>query len=218
MRTIRSLLLATLLLALCAASARAGDLGIYSFTGPATDSVNTSFSYNLQVMNFGGETATANAKLTVRLDPNVTFSSTVNTQSGWTCTTPTPGQSGTITCTNSSFARTRFWAASETVVLNEVRFPTTPNGHLYKCTTAGTTGSTEPTWPTGPGATVTDGGVVWTEVGADNFWFTAQVSPAATLWSWLNSYATISLTPTTTSLPDPNPENDRMTVSTRVNG
>lgn len=34
-------------------------------------------------------------------------------------------------------------------------------GYAYKCTVAGTSGVTEPTWPTTVGATVTDGGVTW---------------------------------------------------------
>jgi len=45
--------------------------------------------------------------------------------------------------------------------------PATPNTHVYKCTTAGTTGSGTPTYPTTAGGTVTDGGVVWTEVGVN---------------------------------------------------
>jgi hypothetical protein len=42
------------------------------------------------------------------------------------------------------------------------------NGHFYRITahTTGITGSTEPTWPTGAGATVVDGGVTWTESGS----------------------------------------------------
>jgi len=54
------------------------------------------------------------------------------------------------------------WMASEVVTLNELRFPTNPvsKPYYYKCTTAGTTGSTEPVWPTS--GTVADGSAVWT--------------------------------------------------------
>ena len=41
--------------------------------------------------------------------------------------------------------------------------PTTANGKVYDCTTAGTTAASEPTFPTGAiGDTVVDGTVVWT--------------------------------------------------------
>lgn len=45
--------------------------------------------------------------------------------------------------------------------------PTVQNGYWYKCTTAGTTGGTEPTWSTSIGATVADGTVVWTTIYAN---------------------------------------------------
>jgi len=56
----------------------------------------------------------------------------------------------------------QYWSASASIALDATIEPY--NGKVYKCTTAGTTGSTEPNWPTATGATVTDGTVVWTQV------------------------------------------------------
>ncbi len=39
------------------------------------------------------------------------------------------------------------------------------NGHIFKCTKVGTSGSTEPTFCTSSGCTVSDGTVIWTESG-----------------------------------------------------
>lgn len=55
------------------------------------------------------------------------------------------------------------WTASTAMTTSDYVVPVTHNGRLYKCTTAGTTGATQPTWPTTDGGTVTDGTVVWTE-------------------------------------------------------
>jgi len=57
------------------------------------------------------------------------------------------------------------WQASTAYVLTDEVRTTTHNGYYYECTTAGTTGGTEPTWPTTIGATVSDGTVVWTNAG-----------------------------------------------------
>jgi len=54
------------------------------------------------------------------------------------------------------------WAASTAYSLGDFRAPTTDNGYWYEVTVAGTSGASEPTWPTTPGDTVDDGTVTWT--------------------------------------------------------
>lgn len=55
------------------------------------------------------------------------------------------------------------WAAATAYTLGQHVEPTTPNTYTYEVTTAGTShASTEPTWPTTIGATVTNGTVVFT--------------------------------------------------------
>ena len=58
------------------------------------------------------------------------------------------------------------WTDAHAYSLANYVNPTTDNGHCYECTTAGTSGGTEPPWPTTNGGTVSDGtdptAVVWT--------------------------------------------------------
>lgn len=56
------------------------------------------------------------------------------------------------------------WDASTAYVAGEFVKSATPSNNdlLLECTTAGTSTSTEPTWPSAAGATVTDGTVTWT--------------------------------------------------------
>lgn len=57
---------------------------------------------------------------------------------------------------------TSAWAANTAKALVATVIPTTANGRRYICIAAGTThATTEPTWPTTVGATVTDGTVTW---------------------------------------------------------
>ena len=58
------------------------------------------------------------------------------------------------------------WTASTSISEGQIILPTTSNGHFYICTTAGTSDSTEPTWSTTEGATITDNTVTWTEAGS----------------------------------------------------
>jgi len=54
------------------------------------------------------------------------------------------------------------WVGSTAYSLGNFVRPTSENGYHYECTTAGTSGTSQPTWPTTPGQTVNDGTVVWT--------------------------------------------------------
>lgn len=58
------------------------------------------------------------------------------------------------------------WPASTLILLGDIYLPTVLNGHKYEVTTGGTTGATEPTWPTTAGGTVASGTAVFTEVGS----------------------------------------------------
>ncbi len=53
---------------------------------------------------------------------------------------------------------------------NGYAYPTVLNGYVYQANAAGTTGTTEPTWPLTIGGTVTDGSVTWTNAGAQPSW------------------------------------------------
>ena len=57
------------------------------------------------------------------------------------------------------------WVASTAYAMGNFVRPTAVNDaseFVYECTTAGTSGTTEPAWPTTDGATVADGTVTWT--------------------------------------------------------
>ncbi len=57
------------------------------------------------------------------------------------------------------------WAPTTVKIVGDFVFPLTRNGFLYRCTVAGTTGGTEPVFPTVVGFTVVDGTVTWRNVG-----------------------------------------------------
>ena len=58
------------------------------------------------------------------------------------------------------------WAASTAIAVGDIRRASArqDTGLVFRCTSAGTTGSSEPAWPTDIGSTVTDNGVVWAAI------------------------------------------------------
>jgi len=87
------------------------------------------------------------------------------------------------------------WTASTVYALNDYVIPLASfNGRLYKATTGGTSGGSEPTWPTTTGGTVSDGSVVWTEQTAA---LEAGTAPEVSG----NNYARIGQTNNTTNYP-----------------
>jgi lambda family phage minor tail protein L len=72
------------------------------------------------------------------------------------------------------------WAASTAYSVGDIRRATTlqSSGLVFLCTTAGTTASTEPVWPTDIGSAITDGTVVWTAV-CSAYEDLAQIAPSA---------------------------------------
>lgn len=91
---------------------------------------------------------------------------------------------GILTCTNGVIARSTAYASGNTVVVM------TSDGtyHLYKCTTAGTTASTAPTYPGVANEAITDGTAVFTEQTAALEAGTAQVEPSG------GGYARVAIT------------------------
>ncbi|MBC2668768.1 hypothetical protein ACFOON_15120 [Novosphingobium piscinae] len=101
---------------------------------------------------------------------------------------------------------------STAVTVGQTTVPATSNGRMYRCTTAGTTGASEPTWGTTNGGTTSDGTAVWTEMTPDfdamNANVTAievsgggygRVSIASSLANWAGTQAAASTTASTGS-------------------
>ncbi|MCX5816158.1 MAG: hypothetical protein NTX75_07945 [Proteobacteria bacterium] len=152
-----------------------GNTGNSSGTGPtnttSSNSYYTSPTNPTTWLADTGNSSTVNPKYAYRMEVVRNSGTQTYTIRSWikTCT------DGTANCdmyTNDVFGNVSLdydmsWSKSTAYSVGTVVYPpTTANGHHYICTTAGTSGSTEPAWPTGSGATRTDGTVVWTEYGS----------------------------------------------------
>ena len=85
----------------------------------------------------------------------------------------------------SGYIASDVWVASTAYPLSTIRVPTVGNGYAYYVTTPGTSGVTQPTWPTVSGSTVTDGTVVWSLAGSYQWTPTWNLRAAAAEgWRW----------------------------------
>ncbi len=73
-----------------------------SITAPATAIAGQNLSYSVTLSN-PCPNLTLNSTLTIPIPSNTTFQS-ISSVAGWTCSTPAVGGTGTISCTNPSFA------------------------------------------------------------------------------------------------------------------
>lgn len=74
------------------------------------------------------------------------------------------------------------WAGDTAFSVGDIRRASTaqPSGLWFRCTTAGTSGASEPTWPTDVGSTLADGTVVWTAI-ASAYEELAKLNPSAVI-------------------------------------
>ncbi len=88
----------------------------------------------------------------------LTFNFTKTAAGAWSCN---------ITIPNADLTPPPAWQASTPYNAGQIISPSTANGHLYECTTAGTSGANPPaSWPT-DGSPITDGTVVWQDMGTE---------------------------------------------------
>ena len=95
------------------------------------------------------------------------------------------------------------WVASHSYGSGNYVIPTTFGsisgqvGKIFKCTTAGTSGTGQPTWPTTAGGTVVDGTATWTEV---SDLFQAGTFTGAEISG--NNYSRVAVTANSTNFPN----------------
>ena len=83
--------------------ADSADLSVTNAASPVPVLAGANITYTQVVTNGGPSTATA-ARFTESTPPNTTFVQLTPLPSGWSCILPMAGTTGTITCTNPSFA------------------------------------------------------------------------------------------------------------------
>lgn len=99
-------------------------------------------------------------------------------------------------CSSNKYNAVAQWAANTAYSVGDLRRQlTTPaqgNERVFRCTTPGTSGATEPAWVLAQGATTADGTVVWTEVtGNPAYGWNAPHSSIDIALDWLSAGDTL---------------------------
>jgi hypothetical protein len=80
------------------------------------------------------------------------------------------------------------WFATTAYAVGDIVQPVTPNGFVYTVTQGGISGGSEPTFPAGPGQTVGDNNIIWTQTGSNATpaprGAAHAISHAGSLWLW----------------------------------
>ena len=119
--------------------ATTSDLGVSMSVSPTPVFVSSSLTYNIQVINNGQASAPATSNvLTDTLPATVTFAS-ISVPSGWSCTTPAVGSTGTVNCSITSAMPALPAAGSTSTIAVTVKAPTTATT-LNNTATASLTG------------------------------------------------------------------------------
>lgn len=77
-------------------------------------------------------------------------------------------------------------AYSEGDIVRQLASPSIGNERAFRCTTAGTSGASEPTWSLTVGSTTNDGTVVWTEItGNETYGWAAAIARIRSSSAWM---------------------------------
>lgn len=156
-----------------------GDVSVHTIPIPATGSISGLFM--VVTHDFGSNLNSAIQSVAVYQDTNVA-GYTVALDNIIACKASSSADSLTLSSVIGK-VHNLSWQASTSYATNDKRCPTTAKrrGFQYQATTGGTSGSTEPVWPEVYGETVSDGSVVWTNIGVADTWYSIRSISGTTL-------------------------------------